>query len=670
MLGAGRARGIDRRDAGTVGTNEGSSTGSEHTMTMLDRMRRHKAWLKWTLALAGFALLVLGFPLIQPPPETPGALTDVLAQVGDREITIGEFQTLYRRQLQSYQVQSGGEITTDLLRSMGIDRQLLQQVIDEYAALQEAARLGVTVSDAEVREAIVSLPAFQQDGEFIGEAAYLQLLRMQQPPLAPAEFEENVRRSLMLQRLQAAVTDWITVTDEDVEREHVRRNERVRLSAISFRADDFREGVEATDDDVAALFEQNANDYLVPEKRRLRFVLIDVPALKTSFTPSDGDVQAYYDNNLDRYTEEVDLRVSHILLRTQDRELADVQAQAQSIAAEARDGADFAELARRYSEDEGTREAGGDLGPITRGQMVPEFEGAAFALEQDEVSDPVTSMFGVHVIKATEKSGGTSRTLDEVRDGIVDLLQQESADARAAALAEAMALEIDEAADLETAAARRGLEVQESGFAALGEPILGLGFSSEVTNQAFQLAEGEAAGPIPTPTGPAFVTVTGVQAPYVPPIEEVDARVRDDVIRRKAFVIAQERADAVAALLQDADDFGAAAEAEELEVNESGLIARGAVVPGVGVNAQVEEVAFSLNPGETSDPVLTGNSAVVVHVHERQDADRAALQANRERLRSEMILERQNQFFGAYMENAKSRIPIDIDMGAFALATA
>ena len=639
-------------------------------MTMLDRMRRHKAWLKWTLALAGFALLVLGFPLIQPPPETTGALTDVLAQVGDQEITVGEFQTLYRRQLQSYQVQSGGEITADILRSMGIDRQLLQQVIDEYAALQEAARLGVTVSDSEVREAIVSLPAFQQDGEFIGEAAYLQMLRMQQPPLAPAEFEESVRRSLMLQRLQAAITDWITVSDEDVEREHVRRNERVRLSAISFRADDFREGLEATDDDVAALFEQNANDYLVPEKRRLRFVLIDVPALKAQFTPSDADVQAYYDNNLDRYTEEVDLRVSHILLRTQDRELADVQAQAASIATEARDGADFAELARRYSEDEGTREAGGDLGRITRGQMVPEFEGAAFALEQDEVSDPVTSMFGVHVIKAIEKSGGTMQTVDEVRDGIVDLLQQESADARAAALSEAMSLEIDEAADLEAAAVRRGLEVQESGFAALGEPILGLGFSSEVTTQAFQLADGEVVGPIPTPTGPAFVTVTGIQAPYVPPLDEVEARVRDDVVRRKAFVMAQERADAVAALLQDADDFGSAAQAEDLAVNESGLLARGEMMPGVGVNAQVEEVAFSLSPGETSAPVLTGNSAVVVHVHERQDADRADLQANRERLRSEMILDRQNQFYAAYMENAKARIPISIDMGAFALATA
>ena len=105
-------------------------------------------------------------------------------------------------------------------------------------------------------------------------------------------------------------------------------------------------------------------------------------------------------------------------------------------------------------------------------------------------------------------------------------------------------------------------------------------------------------------------------------------------------------------------------------MSESGLIARGAGVPGIGANAQVEAVAFSLDAGETSDPVLTGNSAVVVHVMNARTPTGADFQANRERLRSELILERQNQFFTAYMENAKARIPIDIDMGAFAQATA
>ena len=212
-------------------------------MTMLDRMRRHKGWLKWSLGLVVLAFVFLYVPaLVQPVPPAIGALDDVLAEVGDQDITVGEFQTLYRQQLQNYQAQSGGQITVEILQSMGIDRQLLQQMIDEYVALQEATRLGVTVSDAEIRENIVSIPAFQQNGQFIGEEAYIQMLRLQRPPITPGQFEETVRRSLMLGRLQSALTDWITVTDEELEREHVRRNERVRVSTVSFRADEFREG--------------------------------------------------------------------------------------------------------------------------------------------------------------------------------------------------------------------------------------------------------------------------------------------------------------------------------------------------------------------------------------------------------------------------------------------
>ena len=638
-------------------------------MTMLDSMRRHIGWLKWSLGLVILAFAFLYIPdLSNSTPQLTGALTDVVATVGEREITVGEFRTVYLRQLRNYQAQSGGEITAEILRSMGLDRQILQQMIDEYAALQEAERLGVTVTDKEIRDRIVSFPAFQQNGQFVGEQAYIQSLRLQSPPMTPAQFEEDIRRSLMLERLQAAVTDWITVTDEDLRREHVRRSETISVSAISFRADDFREGIEATDADVAALFAQNAVDYTVPEKRQLRFVLINVAALKESFTPSDDDVQGYYGYNTDRYTEPVTLRASHILLRTEGKDLPEVQTQAEAIVAEARGGADFAELARQYSEDDGTKELGGDLGPISPGQMVPEFEGAAYALDQGEISDPVSSMFGVHIIKATEKTGGTTQPLNEVRESIVDLLKQESADARASALAEAMAAEITTAADMDDAARRRGLEPQVTGFVSPGEPILGLGFSSEVTARAFQLGQGQVAGPIQTPTGPAFVTVVGIQDPSIPPLEEVETRVRDDVIRKKAFAAAQARAAEVATLLQTADDFTQAAETEELEVSTSDAIARGAAVPGVGLNAAVEAVAFSLSAGQTSDPVLTGNSAVILHVHERQEATAADFQATRETLRNDMIAEQQGQFYAAYLENVKARIRIDVRLDVFAQA--
>ena len=259
-----------------------------------------------------------------------------------------------------------------------------------------------------------------------------------------------------------------------------------------------------------------------------------------------------------------------------------------------------------------------------------------------------------------------------MRESIVELLQQESADERAGAYAQAMADEITTAAEpptaMDAAARQRGFEPQETEFVSPGEPILGLGFSSEVTAVAFQLPQGQVAGPIQTLTGPAFVTVIGIQDPFVPPLEEVEARVRDDVIRKKAFAAAQERAAEVATLLQTAEDFTQAAETEELEVSTSDALTRGSAVPGVGLNAAVEAVAFSLSVGETSDPVLTGNSAVILHVHERHEATAADFQATRETLRYDMIAERQSQFYAAYMENAKTRILIDVKLDVFAQA--
>ena len=164
------------------------------------------------------------------------------------------------------------------------------------------------------------------------------------------------------------------------------------------------------------------------------------------------------------------------------------------------------------------------------------------------------------------------------------------------------------------------------------------------------------------------MTVVGIQAPTVPPLEDVEARVRDDVIRRKAFTAAQARAAEVATLLRAADDFTQAAEAEELDAGASDLIARGGAVPGVGINAAVEAAAFAMSTGETSAPVLTGNSAVILHVHERQEATAEDFEAARETLRTELIGERQGMFFASYMENAKTRIIIDVDMNAFAQA--
>ena len=630
---------------------------------MLDRMRRHKGWLKWSLALVVIAFVFLYVPGFMDQTGGAGLPSDVIARVGDKEIALLDFQQIYTRQLQAYRLESGGEISEEMLRSLGIDRQILQQMIDGHAALAEAERLGIEVSDAEVRERILTLPAFQIDGRFIGEASYRQLLLQQRPPISPGQFEEEIRNEILVDRLQTAVTGWMRVSDAEVAGEHRRRNERIRVDVVAFRAADFRDEVEATDDDVALLFAEESGNYEIAEKRRLRFLLVDQTAIFDSLTLTEDEVRLYYDANLPQYQTPGQVRASHILLRVDGDDDEAVAARAAALAAEARGGADFAELAREHSEDETNAESGGDLGSFGRGRMVPEFENAAFAMAAGEVSDPVRSPFGFHVIQVTEKQEEVTQPFAEVRGAIENVLKRERSSARATSLARAIAAEATTPADLERAASARGYELQESGFAARGEPILGLGLAQEVSAQAFAIDPGSVAGPVPTPSGPAFVTVTDIQDPYIPELDEVREQVREDVILKKSLTLAQERAAGAAETLKTAEDFVAAAEQAELSLGSSDFVTRGSTLPEVGSSPAVEAVAFAMTPGTVSDVIQTGNAVAIVHLAERVEASAADLAQNRDTLRDELMFQRQSRFFTAYMDNVKARLAITIDLG-------
>ena len=636
---------------------------------MLDGMRRHKGWLKWSLALVCLAFVFLYVPGFVDQTAMEGFPNDVVAQVGEYGITVSQFRQMYLLQLENYRRQSSGEVSEEVLRSLGIDRQILQGMISRYAAVAEAERLGLTVSDAEVRHRIVNLPGFQVNGQFIGEARYRQTLQMQRPPMTPSQFEEEIRRDIMFERLEAAVTGWIAVSDDEVADEHRRRNERVRVQVVAFRGDDYFDETEATDAEVEALYDEQPLAYEVPEKRQLRFLLVDESAIFESITPTDDEVQQFYDANVSQYTTPGQVRASQILLRIGDQDEAEVEARAGALAAEARGGADFAALAQEHSEDEATAENGGDLGSFGRGRMIAEVEAAAFEMEVDDVSDPIRSAIGFHVLRVTEKQEETRQPLDDVREAIENTLKNERATARAEDLGRAIAADVETPEDLERAAGARGFELQESGFVGRGEPILGLGFAPQVSAEAFQMEQGEVAGPIPTPTGPAFVTVVALQDPVIPPLDEVREDVARDVRLRKAVERAREAADAAAASLQTGDDFEAAAAEAGLTVGTSELVARGAAFPEVGASAAVERAAFELPVGGVSGVLdAGGDTLAVVRLLEREDVTPEQLAEGKDAIHVELLQNRRGEFYSAYMSRVQEQLGVDIDYAAFDIA--
>jgi peptidyl-prolyl cis-trans isomerase D len=627
-------------------------------MTMLDRMRRHKGWLKWSLAIVILAFVILYIPSFLGPGRAGN--NDVVASVEGREITVGRFRQAYQRQMQAYRAQFGGNVDEKMLKQLGIDQRIVQQMIEEETALAEASRLGISATDEEVRARIATMPGLLENGQFIGEQRYRQMLEMQNPPMTPGEFEEQIRRGVTLQKLQAALTHWITVDDKDLESQFKRRNEKVKLAVVSFPADKFREGLEATDAELSAYYEAHKNELKIPEKRKVKYALVDMQAIRDRIQISPQDIQRSYEDNLQQYSTPEQVRASHILLKTEGKDDAAVKKQAEELLAKVKAGADFAQLATKYSEDDASKLKGGDLDFFPKGQMVPEFDKVAFSMKPGDISDLVKTQYGYHIIKVTDKKAASTKPLEEVRAQIEDQLKWERAQAEAQRIADEVAPKLKTPADLDSVAKGRGLKVGESGLFSKDEPIGGLGVAPAVAERAFELKEGEVSEPIRTPQGFAFVTVTGRQDSYVPKLDEVKARVRDEVLKKKAVDVARQRAATIGAQMKSGD-FNAAAKAAGLEVKTTEFIARGAPIGDAGASPAIDAVAFTLPVGGVSDPIVTDNATVIVKVLERQDPAPSDIGSAKATLKTELLNEQRNRFYASYMNKARERMKVNVN---------
>jgi len=629
-------------------------------MTMLDRMRRHRNWLKWSLGLVVLAFIALYFPDFIGA-RGPGSLNAEVARVGEETITANTFRRAYQRQMQAYTQAYGGSVNQQMLKQLGVDQSILRQLIDERAAVAEAKRLGLKVSDAEVAQRIFAIPAFQDNGVF-SESMYTRVLANQPTVLNKAEFEDNLRQSLLIDKLRAALTDWVAVTDAELETEFVRRNEKVKAELVVFSADRLRDQVSISDADTAAFFESHKEDYRVGERRKIKYALVDVEQLRARAVVLPGEVEKYYRDNEPQYTTAEQVRASHILLKTEGKDEAAVKARAEALLKQVKGGADFAALAGKESEDEQSKAQGGDLDYFGRGRMVKEFEEVAFGLPVGQVSDLVKSSFGFHIIKVTDKKPEAKRSLDEVRQQITDQLAFERAQTQATALAEQIAKDAKTPADLERVARTRGIAIAESGFFTRDEPIAALGPAPEVTTRAFELKDGELAGPVRVSRGLVIFSTSGQEPSKLPALAEVKERAREDAVRAKARELSQKRAEGLAAEFKA--NFAAAAKSAGLEPKTTEMVARGTAWPDAGISPAIDEAIFALPVGGVTAPTTTDAGTVVARVTAREDAKTDTLASAKETLRQELLADRKSKFYTAYMNKARERLTVTVNPDA------
>ena len=627
-------------------------------MTMLDRMRRHKGWLKWSLALVVLTFVVFYIPDFLTTP-TGAAPSEVLAEVEGEPITVGAFTRRYNAQVNAYRSAYGGQINDQLIKQLGIDRQILNQLVDEEAMVAESRKQGIVVSDVEIRERILALPGFQENGKFIGEQRYRQLLNVQNPPMTTAEFERSLRRALQIEKLRNALTGWMSVSDAEVAEEFRKRNEKVKLDVVPVTPEAFKSQVTASDAEIAAAFEKSKERYRIGEKRKIKYALLNVDQVRQTITIPETEIAAFYQQNIAQYQTPGQVRASHILFKTEGKDEKDVQAKAEEVLKLAKaPGADFAALAKKYSEDDSNNSNGGDLDYFGRGRMVPEFENAAFAMKNGEISDLVKTSFGFHIIKMVDNKPESTRPLTEVRTEIEDQLKWQRAQAEAETIAKSLEGTIKTQADLDRIAAERKMVVTETGLIQMADPIQGVGTQPELSGRLFGMKEGDVTPAMRVATGWVFATVTGRQDAYIPQLAEVKARVTEDVKQEKAVEMAKHRAAAIASDLKAAKDFAAAAKRAGLEVKSTELVTRGSAIPDLGISETIDAAAFSLPQGGVSDAITTPTGTAIIRVAEKVSVTDAEIEAGRDQLRDELVNQRRDKFFGAYMQKAKQGLKI------------
>ncbi|HEY8714591.1 MAG TPA: peptidyl-prolyl cis-trans isomerase, partial [Candidatus Acidoferrum sp.] len=416
-----------------------------------------------------------------------------------------------------------------------------------------------------------------------------------------------------------------------------------------------------SESEIKAEYEKNKSRYQVPEKRIVRYALVDTNQLRRSVQVSDDQLKAQYQANIQQYQVPNRVHVEHILLMTvgkTDAEVEEIKKTAEDVLKQAKKpGAKFEDLAKKYSEDPGTKDKGGDLGWITQGQTVPEFEKTAFGLQKGQTSDLVKTQYGFHIIKVLDKETARTKTFDEVKDSLRAPMALEQADKQASDEADQMAKVIRQSnkTSIDDLAKQFHLTASETRPVSLSDPILELGNSKEVKDAIFRLRADELSLPLRTDRGYVVLSVKQISPAHQGTLEEVHEQVVGDLKQEESGKLAQTKADELAKRVKAGEKFETAAKALGLEAKTSDMITRNDSISGAASGKQLGE-AFQLKPGDVAPPLSLGANWMVYKVAAKDEPNPADFDKQKKALTEQLLQSKRNVAFEAFKTTLETRL--------------
>ena len=580
-----------------------------------------------------------------------GANQNAVATVGGQQISVADVQ----RQLN--QAMRGNAIP-DVLKGI-YAKQVLDQMIFQHALELEAQRLGIRVTPEEQRERIKQILPTAFAGDTWLKDRYAAEVQAR-AGMSVEEFETFLRNGMLLEKFRELVTDGIAVTPEEIQQEFRRRNEKVRIEYALVKPAELASAIHPSESELSAYFTKSALKYQVPEKRSTRYALLDLAKLRERTQVPDDALRAYYNAHIDQFKVENRVHVEHILFKTvgkTDAEIAEIRKKAEDVLKKAKSGANFEDLAKKFSEDDATKVKGGDLGWIVEGQTVPEFQKVAFSEPKGAISDLVKTQYGFHIIKALDRETAHTKTLEEVRNEIAPILLDEKVNAQANSISEQMAAAVRQSnrQSLDDLAKKFDLELGETPLASSTEPVGALGSTQDLHQLVFQLRPGELSAPLQIPQGFVIISVKDTQPAHQGTLAEVHDKVLGDYQQDKSLELARAKADDFAKRVQSGEDFEKAAKALDVAVKNPDAFSRTGTVPDLGT-AQQLGAAFTMPVGQVGAPVQVAGNWLVYKVvgHEAVIQEDLAKQTNQ--IREELLQTKQQGAFEAFRVSLEDRL--------------
>jgi peptidyl-prolyl cis-trans isomerase D len=576
----------------------------------------------------------------------------VVAKVGGDNITLAEVQLLIENTLRDRRVPP--EILPTYIP------QMVQDMVTERAMAYEAQRLGYAVSDEDVRSAIrQSIPNLFPDGNFVGKEAYAAMLAQQN--LSIPQFEADMRRQILVTRLRDIAIEGTVVSQAEIEQAFKKKYEKIKVDWVLLKPEMYAKESQPSEEDLRKYYEANKAAYQTPQQKSLVLLIGDEAKLEAAFTPTDAQLQTMYNQNPDqlRVPETVDVR--HILFKTTGNAAADaaVKAKAEDVLKQARAGSDFAALAKKYSEDPGSAPNGGLYQGVTRGQMVPEFEQAAFSLKPGQISDLVKTQYGYHIVMGVKHEDAHVKSFDEVKAQLADQYKKQHASDEMQQIGDrAQAMLQKDPDHPEKVAAEFSMQLVHADAWQDGAPLPEVGASPDLEMAIAPLKKGEVSPPVALPNNRiALAVVTGVTPPRPSTFEEVQGKIKDSIATNRQNQAVQKHAEELIDKVKAGADFDKAAKMLGLTVKTSPEVERTGTVQDMG-SAQYLTEAFGKPDGALFGPVNMPNGTLVGKVVEHIAPDTSKLAAERSAIRDQIKSDKardRNSLFEAGLRDDLSR---------------